>query len=261
MRYLFRRAVPDSGGPGKFRGGVCHEYAFTPNGTRGPMGLVLFGKGTRAPMSLGIFGGYRGCNVGYTTFRDANVDELPDRLEALRGAERVNQFWGQLELADGDVQYVRFMGGGGYGDALDRDPELVLRDVLAGLVTEEPARDVYGVVDGDDVDAEATRARRRELREARLGRPDEARRARRRSAHRPPTVRVPATHGGGIDAVHMVRCRDRARWSRLEGARRPAPDPGRGSRATSHRLGRVLPDRGLLPGLRHAARCGAHGRR
>ena len=68
IRYLFRRAVPDSGGPGKYRGGVCHEYAFVPNGTSGPMGLVLFGKGTRAPMSLGLFGGYPGCNVGYTTF-------------------------------------------------------------------------------------------------------------------------------------------------------------------------------------------------
>ena len=61
--------MPDSGGPGKYRGGVCHEYAFTPTGTSGPMGLILFGKGTRAPMSLGIFGGYPGCNVGYSTFR------------------------------------------------------------------------------------------------------------------------------------------------------------------------------------------------
>ena len=81
LRYLYRRAVPDSGGPGKHRGGVCHEYAFTPSGGRGPMGLVLFGKGTRAPMSLGLFGGYPGCNVGYSTFRSANVDELPGALD------------------------------------------------------------------------------------------------------------------------------------------------------------------------------------
>ncbi|MDF2751836.1 MAG: Hydantoinase B/oxoprolinase [Gaiellaceae bacterium] len=171
IRYLFRRAVPDSGGPGKYRGGVCHEYAFVPHGTSGPMGLVLFGKGTRAPMSLGIFGGYPGCNVGYTTFRKGNVDELPDRLEALRGEERVDQAWGHVELAESDIQYVRFMGGGGYGDPLDRDPELVLRDVRAGLVTEGPARDVYGVVlTGESVDVEATRTRRRELRSERLGR-------------------------------------------------------------------------------------------
>ena len=115
------------------------------------MGLVLFGKGTRAPMSLGLFGGYPGCNVGYTTFRNGNVDELPDRLEALRGEERVDQSWGHVELGEGDIQYVRFMGGGGYGDPLDRDPELVLADVLAGLVTEVPARDIYGVVLSDGV--------------------------------------------------------------------------------------------------------------
>ncbi|MDP2727359.1 MAG: acetone carboxylase subunit gamma, partial [Dehalococcoidia bacterium] len=42
--------------------------------------------------------------------------------------------------------YGRLSGGGGYGDPLDRDPELVLKDVLAGLVTEKAARDVYGVV-------------------------------------------------------------------------------------------------------------------
>jgi N-methylhydantoinase B len=171
IRYLFRRAVPDSGGPGKFRGGVCHEYAFAPHGTSGPMGLVLFGKGTRAPMSLGLFGGYPGCNVGYTTFRNGNVDELPDCLEALRGEQRIDQAWGHVELGENDIQYVRFMGGGGYGDPLDRDPELVLRDVRAGLVTEGPARDVYGVVlAGESVDVEATRTRRRELRSERVGR-------------------------------------------------------------------------------------------
>jgi N-methylhydantoinase B len=177
IRYLFRRAVPDSGGPGKYRGGVCHEYAFTPNGAS-EVGLVLFGKGTRAPMSLGIFGGYPGCNVGYTTFRQANVDELPDRLEELVGSEQFDQFWGMLDLHEGDVQYVRFMGGGGYGDPIDRDPALVLRDVLAGLVTAEPAREIYGVVIvAGSVDGDATRARRRELRSERLGRlpggPDE----------------------------------------------------------------------------------------
>src|SRR6266545_242694 len=113
LLYLYRRAVPDSGGPGKFRGGVCHEYAFTPNGTQGPMGLILFGKGTRAPMSLGISGGYPGCNVGYSTFRRGNVDVLPRSFEETRGESREDRFWGAVELEEGDIQYVRFMGGGG----------------------------------------------------------------------------------------------------------------------------------------------------
>ncbi len=147
VRYLFRRAVPDSGGPGKYRGGVCHEYAFSAQNTGGnPLGVVLFGKGTRAPMSLGLFGGLPGCNVSYGTFHHANVDELPDSLAAIRAEESVEQSFGHLELHEGDVQYVRFMGGGGYGDPIDRDPQAVLRDIGLGLVGAQAARDIYGVV-------------------------------------------------------------------------------------------------------------------
>jgi N-methylhydantoinase B len=172
LTYLFRRLVPDSGGPGKYRGGVCHEYAFAAHGTGGnPMGVVLFGKGTRAPMSLGIFGGLPGCNVGYTTYRGANAGDMPESPEAISGGETIEQSWGHLELGDGDIQYVRFMGGGGYGDPIDRDPRAVLTDIQHGLVTEGPARSIYGVVlDGDAVDAGATAARRLEIRAERLGR-------------------------------------------------------------------------------------------
>jgi N-methylhydantoinase B len=172
--YLYRRAVPDSGGPGKFRGGVCHEYAFTPNGTQGPMGLILFGKGTRAPMSLGLAGGYPGCNVGYSTFRQGNVDELPRSLEETSGTSREDRFWGAVELEPGDIQYVRFMGGGGYGDPLDREPEAVLKDVRLGLVSDEAATGIYGTVvdrQGDRVEVVATRDLRLRLRSQRAGRP------------------------------------------------------------------------------------------
>ena len=169
--YLFRRVVPDSGGPGKFRGGVCHEYAFTPSMPGGgELGLTLFGKGTRAPMSLGIFGGYPGSNVRYSTFLDSNAAELPASLEEIEAGERVDQFWGSVDLREQDIQFVRFMGGGGYGDPIDREPERVVKDVADGLVTAAAAADIYGVVlDGGTFDAEATAARRLGLREARTG--------------------------------------------------------------------------------------------
>jgi N-methylhydantoinase B len=176
LLYLYRRAVPDSGGPGKFRGGVCHEYAFTPNGGTGGLGLTLFGKGTRAPMSLGLFGGYPGCNVGYSTFRSANVGELPSSLAETQGSERVDQFWGSVDLEPGDVQYVRFMGGGGYGDPIDREPEAVLADVLSGLVSVESAAGIYGVVVDEDasrIDERATSERRLQIRTERAGAPVE----------------------------------------------------------------------------------------
>jgi N-methylhydantoinase B len=183
LMYLHRRLVPDSGGPGKFRGGVCHEYAFTPHGTGGhPMGVILFGKGTRAPMSLGIAGGYPGCNVEYATFREANAADVPAGIEAIRSDKREATSWGPLDLEPGDIQYVRFMGGGGYGDPIDRDPAAVLVDVLSGLVTEEAGREIYGVVldlDAETVDADATRTRRLEIRRERIGRDVDARYAER----------------------------------------------------------------------------------
>ncbi len=172
LRYLYRRPVPDSGGPGKFRGGVCHEYAFTP-GAIGPMpmGLTLFGKGTRAPMSLGIFGGYPGCNVGYATFREGNLADLPFSRDTTEGAEVEAIQWGSVDLEKGDIQYIRFMGGGGYGDPIDREPALVLNDVLTGMVTAPVAREIYGVVvENDAIDSPATLARRAAIRAERIER-------------------------------------------------------------------------------------------
>jgi N-methylhydantoinase B len=142
------------------------------------MGLILFGKGTRAPMSLGLAGGYPGCNVGYSTFRHGNVGESPRSLEetsgATSGASREDRFWGAVELEPGDIQYVRFMGGGGYADPLDREPEAVLEDVRLGLVSDEAATGIYGTVvdrEGNRVDAAATRELRLRLRSERAGRP------------------------------------------------------------------------------------------
>jgi len=174
LLYLYRRVVPDSGGPGKYRGGVCHEYAFTPHGTGDhPMGLVLFGKGTEAPMSLGLAGGYPGCNVGYSTFRAVEFSDLPHSLATTHGTSREDKAWGDVNLAQKDVQYIRFMGGGGYGDPIDRDPAAVLGDTQLGLVTEAAAHAIYGVVlasGGAAVNASATAARRQAIRAERLGR-------------------------------------------------------------------------------------------
>ena len=63
------------------------------------------------------------------------------------------------------------MGGGGYGDPIDREPQLVLDDVAVGLVSEAAAREIYGVVvDGGRFDADGTAERRRAIRAERLGR-------------------------------------------------------------------------------------------
>ena len=62
-------------------------------------------------------------------------------------------------------------GGGGYGDPLERDPDLVRRDVLRHWISAARARDVYGVVFAAEeldatlaVDAKATQGARSRLR-------------------------------------------------------------------------------------------------
>lgn len=49
-------------------------------------------------------------------------------------------------LKRGDIVSIRSGGGGGWGDPLERDVELVLRDYKEGLIDLETARDIYGVV-------------------------------------------------------------------------------------------------------------------
>jgi N-methylhydantoinase B len=57
----------------------------------------------------------------------------------------------------GDILVMETHGGGGYGDPLTRDPELVKEDVLNGYVSLEMARESYGVVfSNDDVDVAKT---------------------------------------------------------------------------------------------------------
>ncbi len=70
-----------------------------------------------------------------------------------------------VPVRSGDVLHFVTWGGGGWGDPLERDPELVALEVRRGLVTPDGARR-YGVVvrDGGGVDAGATETLRDRLR-------------------------------------------------------------------------------------------------
>ena len=72
-------------------------------------------------------------------------------------------------LRAGDSVRFQLMGGGGYGDPLERDPDRVQADVRAGLVSVEAARADYGVVvepGTSSVDRHASDAMRRSARPA-----------------------------------------------------------------------------------------------
>jgi N-methylhydantoinase B len=138
--------IPDSGGPGRQRGGCGIRRDMRIQGEDVKF-TNLSERQRFAP--FGLFGGEPGA-LGATVINPGEPSE-----RKVGGKE-------SLELEYGDVVSFRLSGGGGYGEPLERDPEAVARDVRLGLVSPEAARNQYSVVIGPDgiLDREATLAAR-----------------------------------------------------------------------------------------------------
>jgi N-methylhydantoinase B len=173
IRYLFRRRLKDSGGPGEYRGGTGGEMAIVAHDAPdGGIHYVLSGKGTKFPQSEGLGGGYPGSVNDYMWVHapreTRNVDRFAQSLSTIPG-ESEPIAWGVFPLMGDDALYVRWNGGGGIGDPLERPAEKVLADLKAGLISEGAAEDVYGVVcKGQALDRVATKSKRTALRQSRL---------------------------------------------------------------------------------------------
>ena len=171
---LWRREVPDSGGPGRQRGGLGASIAITPHGTSLPMGLVLASAGKAVAQNSGLSGGYPGNSGLDVVARRSRVRELlaggaiPAELSEVSDEIEPGQNYASSHLDPGEVLAMTWQGGGGYGDPLTRDPDAVLRDLREQKVTEVAARSIYGVVLADGaLDEAATAAERGRLREHR----------------------------------------------------------------------------------------------
>jgi N-methylhydantoinase B len=146
-----RELLPDSGGPGRTMGGPGRQVTFrVPDDETAPAGQVSLGiqSGRYRYPPEGLFGGGEG-----------------GRARFLVNGHPGNPY-GLTRLKPGDRVSMHAAGGGGYGDPLERDPELVARDVAEGLVSPQAARESYGVVidaDSGQVNAEATRVLRKSM--------------------------------------------------------------------------------------------------
>ncbi len=147
----------DSGGVGRFRGGLGlrRDYRIT-----GPVGALSIIQKTRKP-GWGIDGGEPGAKNGVVLDLHENADErvqiLVDNTDIYDDDELwVGMFRGTFQ--EGEVISNRTGGGGGYGDPFERDPEAVLEDVIDGYVSRETAREAYGVAITDEfeIDQEET---------------------------------------------------------------------------------------------------------
>ena len=144
----------DSMGAGRYRGGPGLSFRLTPVGTR--IDNYGYGDGMFNP-PFGVYGGEPG--DGGALYR-VNRDGTKTLFNALA----------YFRVEEGETWAAISSGGGGYGDPLDREAELVQRDVRDEFITIAVARDVYGVVLDDaslEIDAEATQSRRAELRQQR----------------------------------------------------------------------------------------------
>ncbi len=136
--------VRDSAGPGRYRGGTAirKDVRLLADETN----FYNVGDRARHP-AFGLFGGQPG-TLGCTLL---NPDTPQQRELSSKGTYR---------LRHGDLIRWQTCGAGGSGDPFERDPDLVLQDVLDGYVSVQAAARQYGVAldaAGTAVDAGATR--------------------------------------------------------------------------------------------------------
>ena len=179
LLVMYRREATDTGGAGRWRGGVGMDVGLTPYHARSiAMVTNAGGQGVSTNQAMGVFGGHPAPTAEYRMLFGTDVGEqfaaghMPtdfaelsvERDEVIRGKSN------GTPILPGDVLSRTVCGGGGYGDPLDREPQQVATDVELGYVSVGAAAALYGVaVTADGLDAAATAELRTAMRAQRAG--------------------------------------------------------------------------------------------
>ena len=151
LEVLDYEMLPDTGGAGKYRGGMALRRTWRMLADEGIL-QVRADRATHRP--YGLWGGFPG-----TPSRNVLDPGLP--------TERALHAKLTMILRRGEVFRTELAGAGGFGDPLDRDLALVAEDLRDGLVSPAAARRDYGVVAAGDppaIDFAATKILRASLR-------------------------------------------------------------------------------------------------
>jgi len=143
--------IPDSGGAGLHRGGngLSVAYRFLADGE------IAIHDERWFTYPWGVLRGQVGMRSSKIMVRkDGSEEKLPSKCEGIK-------------VEAGDLLYFNTWGGGGWGDPLERDPELVLTDVNRKLATVKGAKDYGVVIKRGAVDQAATKKLRSEMRKKR----------------------------------------------------------------------------------------------
>lgn len=143
-RLVRHEYIPDSGGPGQWRGGlgVVTEFVIGSDDTQ----LVTFGDGDFEP-AFGLFGGEGSIlNTIQLTYPDG-TKVVPKNKDLIKGVPK-GTFYHQIAG-----------GGGGYGEPGKRDRKKLAAEVRNGVITPEQARDAYGYEPSASLTGSPTSAR------------------------------------------------------------------------------------------------------
>lgn len=133
LRVREQRLLPDTEGAGRNRGAPSARVEYGPVGTSL---VAAYGCDGTVNPALGVRGGLSG---GPAIHRKRDRAGFVTELPAIALAR----------LEDGETIISVTCGGGGYGTPSERDPALVLEDVVEGWITRTRAREVYRVAISD----------------------------------------------------------------------------------------------------------------
>ncbi|PLT32096.1 hydantoinase B/oxoprolinase family protein [Bacillus sp. V5-8f] len=172
--YLYRNEHQDSAGSGRFRGGNGGILAYIPY-----KGQVTLGTHSSEgiPKTVGLQGGLPGSRGETRIIKNSNISRLfsegkmPASTEEIQGQEMLTNGKGMpIDLSETDIVEWNWGSSPGYGDELDRDPELVRIDVENRIISQEAAEQTYGVkfTSTGYIDEQATKNKRLEMRKSRF---------------------------------------------------------------------------------------------
>ncbi len=185
IQVVSKHIMKDNQSFGKYRGGQGYEMIAT-NLMSNMWGFMVCCIGSKVSNTPGLFGGYS--SPTYPLCKVKGVDTLeimkkdPKKWEftiadimnkqPFAGAKYTTHHMGlQFELCNRGELYMIMQGAGGaYGDVLERDPELVIKDIEEDLISHETAKRMYFVAYNEEtlvLDRETTKKLREAERAAR----------------------------------------------------------------------------------------------
>ena len=127
LKFKSYQLRPDSGGPGKYRGGCGIERIWTLTSPKATLSIMA----ERNKISpWGLAGGLGGSPGEFRLIKSNGVEtRLPSKCT--------------IQVEKGDTLTIRTPGGGGYGDPSERESEKIKEDLQNGLISVKAAKDIY----------------------------------------------------------------------------------------------------------------------